>query len=104
MALGEVMSIEDVKNSVYKNAEVQDPITEQEFLKLLDVLISDDTFMKERNITIFKMHYGLDGHEKRTITPIAKDFGIARSTARHIINSILRLIRNKLKEINNAES
>lgn len=90
------MAIEDAWKAIYDGICFYDPITEEEIVSLLPSLIDDHIVKKERNVLIFKMHYGLDGFNKRTLTPIAKEFGVSRSTVRQVALNLLRQIRRKI--------
>ena len=64
--------------------------------KLLDAI-------DEREATILRMRYGLDGHEPLTLKEIGKQVGLTRERVRQIEIESLRKLNERLKQLNGEQ-
>jgi RNA polymerase primary sigma factor len=59
--------------------------------------------LDEREITILRYRFGLDGGEEKTLEEVGQKFGVTRERIRQIQNIALRKLRKRIEKIERAK-
>lgn len=88
---------------IVEDEQAYTPYEQLEEKTVTDMLHDLVDTLDEREITILRYRFGLDGGEEKTLEEVGKKFGVTRERIRQIQNIALRKLRKRIEKIERAK-
>ena len=88
---------------IVEDEQAYTPYEQLEEKTVTDMLHDLVDTLDEREITILRYRFGLDGGEEKTLEEVGQKFGVTRERIRQIQNIALRKLRKRIEKIERAK-